>query len=198
MKGLGPVSGRRKVVVAVLVALGIGVGGLVAWALYVAVLDRTADSTLAFGAAAAPCVAVLLFARVNDWRTEYLIRRYQRRERAQAVWDEIDQMTGVQFETYVAERLRARGWMVWTTAITGDYGVDLIAERDGGRVAVQCKRLGKPVGVAAVQQVVSGQALHKCASTMVVSNREFTAQAKKLARTHHCVLVGRSGLMRDL
>lgn len=198
MKGLGPVSVRRKLAVTVLVVVGAVVGGLTCVGLYTSVLDRTGDSTLAFGAGAAPCVVALLWARVNDWRTEFLIRRYQRRERAQAVWAEIDQMTGVQFETYVAERLRARGWMVWTTAITGDYGVDLIAERDGGRVAVQCKRLGKPVGVSAVQQVVSGQALHKCASTMVVSNREFTAQAKKLARTHKCVLVGRSGLMRDL
>ncbi|WP_260973055.1 restriction endonuclease [Mycolicibacterium llatzerense] len=198
MKGLGPQTLRQKIVRVVLAVAGLLAGVVLGVAMYAAVLDRTGDSIMAFGAGAAPCVVVLLLARMNEWRTEHLIRRYQERERAQAVWAEIDQMTGVQFEDYVAERLRARGWMVWTTAITGDYGVDLIAEKDGGRVAVQCKRLGKPVGVAAVQQVVSGQRLHKCASTMVVSNREFTAQAKRLARTHNCALVGRSGLMRDL
>jgi HJR/Mrr/RecB family endonuclease len=63
----------------------------------------------------------------------------------------IDVMSGVQFELYVAARLRQAGWTVTTTATTGDYGVDLIAAQRGGqrggrRIAIQCKRYRKPVG----------------------------------------------------
>ncbi len=79
------------------------------------------------------------------------------------------------------------------TAATGDFGVEVIAERNGERVTVQCKRL-KVVGVGAVQQVVAGAMHHKCTRSLVVSNREFTRAAMQLARTHICQLVGRAQL----
>src|ERR1700744_5754268 len=80
----------------------------------------------------------------------------------------IDRMSGVAFEEFVAAQLRVAGWSVAPTASTGDYGVDLIAKKDGVRMAVQCKRLAKAVGVAAVQQVVSGARQHGCNRTVVV------------------------------
>ena len=106
----------------------------------------------------------------------------------------IDAMTGTEFEVYVAARLRRAGWQVTFTAASGDYGVDLIARRDDKSVAVQCKRLGKPVGVAAVQQVVAGARHHGCARSIVISNQEFTAAAQQLAFTHNCQLIGRRTL----
>jgi len=77
---------------------------------------------------------------------------------------------------------------------TGDYGVDLIAKKDGLRIAVQCKRLAKAVGVAAVQQVVAGALHHGCNRTVVVTNQTFTKAARQLASTHQCRLVGRTQL----
>jgi restriction system protein len=106
----------------------------------------------------------------------------------------IDAMTGTQFENYVAARLRRAGWQVTFTPAVGDYGVDLIAQRDGKSAAIQCKRYGKPVGVAAVQQVVSGARHHGCEKSIVVSNQEFTQAAKQLAFTHGCQLIGRRAL----
>jgi restriction system protein len=106
----------------------------------------------------------------------------------------IDAMTGTEFENYVAARLRRAGWQVTFTSVTGDYGVDLIAEKDGKSVAIQCKRHGNPVGVAAVQQVVSGARHHGCTKSIVVSNQEFTQAAKQLAFTHGCQLIGRRAL----
>jgi restriction system protein len=106
----------------------------------------------------------------------------------------IDALTGTEFEVYVAARLQRAGWHVTFTPASGDYGVDLIGEKDGRSVAVQCKRLGKPVGVAAVQQVVSGARHHGCAKSIVISNQEFTDAAKQLANTHNCQLIGRKAL----
>jgi restriction system protein len=116
------------------------------------------------------------------------------RRRPDAGMIAIDAMTGTEFEDYVAGRLRRAGWQVTLTSVVGDYGVDLIAERDDKSVAVQCKRHGKPVGVAAVQQVVSGARHHGCTKSIVISNREFTQAAKQLAFTHGCQLIGRTAL----
>jgi restriction system protein len=107
----------------------------------------------------------------------------------------IDAMTGTEFEDYVAARLQRAGWQVAFTPASGDYGVDLIARRDDRSVAVQCKRLGKPVGLAAVQQVVAGARHHDCGKSIVISNQEFTDAAKKLAFTHNCQLIGRKALL---
>ena len=117
-----------------------------------------------------------------------------RRERPRAGMTAIDGMSGVEFEGYVAARLRRAGWQVKFTPAVGDYGVDLIAEKDGHSVAVQCKRHGKSVGVAAVQQVVSGALHHGCTRSLVVSNQEFTTAARQLAYTHRCQLIGRRAL----
>ena len=55
----------------------------------------------------------------------------------------VDAMGGVEFEHYVAAVLRGRGYTIEFTRATGDFGVDLIATRDGVRTAVQCKA-GRP------------------------------------------------------
>jgi restriction system protein len=122
-------------------------------------------------------------------------RRSWRRLRADVRITEIDAMNGVEFEDYVAVRLQRAGWHVNFTPLVGDYGVDLIAQKDGQTVAIQCKRLAKAVGVAAVQQVVSGARHHGCARSIVVSNQEFTTAAKQLAFTHGCQLIGRKALL---
>jgi restriction system protein len=121
-------------------------------------------------------------------------RRYDRWY-SQSGMAAIDKMRGIDFENYVAARLRNGGFTVSTTPVTGDYGVDLIAKRGAECIAVQCKRYGKPVGVTAVQQVVAGALHYQCTSSMVVSNQEFTRAATVLAAEHRCRLVGRSKLV---
>ncbi|MBV8292458.1 MAG: restriction endonuclease, partial [Mycobacterium sp.] len=64
----------------------------------------------------------------------------------------------------------------------------------GKSVAIQCKRHGKSVGVAAVQQVVSGARHHGCTKSIVITNQEFTRAAKQLAHSHGCQLIGRRAL----
>jgi restriction system protein len=107
---------------------------------------------------------------------------------------DVDAMSGSEFEDYVAAKLRAAGYRVGLTSVTGDFGVDLIASKGKERIAIQCKRHGRNIGPAAVQQVVAGALLHRCTSTMVVSNQEFTPAAIQLAGVHSCELVGRARL----
>lgn len=108
---------------------------------------------------------------------------------------EINNMTGVQFENYVAELLRKKGHSVQLTPKTGDYGVDLIMD---GHVAIQCKRYGKGVGVKAIQEVYSGMQHYGCSSAIVATNSVFTANAKTLANELGVILWDGSTICRDI
>ncbi len=99
-------------------------------------------------------------------------------------------MSGTEFEDYVARVARSCGLPVIMTPLSGDWGVDLIVGRRPDRLAIQCKRVSRPVGPAAVQEVVAGAPMQDCARTMVVTNHEFTAAARRLAERHGCALVG--------
>jgi restriction system protein len=139
-------------------------------------------------------VAVLWWLSVQRDRRQADAHRRRDLKHAKSRLRAIDRMSGTEFEEFVAAQLRIAGYNVTPTASTGDYGVDLIAKKDGVRMAVQCKRLAKAVGVAAVQQVVSGSLHHGCNRAVVVTNRTFTKAARQLATTHHCRLVGRTQL----
>jgi restriction system protein len=103
-------------------------------------------------------------------------------------------MPGMEFEDHVARIARSCGVPVIMTSITGDWGVDLIVGNRPDRLAIQCKRRSRPVGAAAVQEVVAGAPMQGCTKTMVVTNHEFTPAARELAQLHGCELVGRSEL----
>ncbi|MDT5245942.1 MAG: restriction system protein [Mycobacterium sp.] len=110
--------------------------------------------------------------------------------------DEVAELSGTEFEDYVARIARSCGMPVIMTSITGDWGVDVIVGKRPNRLAIQCKRQSRPVGTSAIQEVVAGAPMQDCAKTMVVTNNEFTPAARKLAELHGCELVGRSELAR--
>lgn len=72
-----------------------------------------------------------------------------RRQNRKYDWaKERDQMDGFEFEYYCADLLSANGFVnVEVTRSTGDYGVDILAEKEGITFAIQCKRYSKPVGI---------------------------------------------------
>jgi HJR/Mrr/RecB family endonuclease len=162
---------------------------LLAIPLFAAVVVGVIEHSL--GAAVLAFYLALLCVVLVGWLAN---RKWPRRNRRVTSLREIDAMDGAEFESYIAARLGRAGWQVTFTPPVGDYGVDLVAEKDGRYVAVQCKRYAKPVGVAAVQEVVAGARHHGCTRSIVISNQEFTSAAKQLARTHGCQLIGRKVL----
>jgi HJR/Mrr/RecB family endonuclease len=55
---------------------------------------------------------------------------------------DVHSMSGEEFEDLIAEVYRRDGYRVEKTPRTGDHGVDLMAMKDGKRLAIQCKRYG--------------------------------------------------------
>ncbi|MEO3761555.1 restriction endonuclease [Mycobacterium sp. B14F4] len=105
-------------------------------------------------------------------------------------------MSGEEFEDHVARIARSCAVPVIMTAVTGDWGVDIIVGRRPNRLAIQCKRQSRPVGASAVQEVVAGAPMQDCTKTMVVTNHDFTPAARRLAELHGCELVGGAELPR--
>lgn len=110
--------------------------------------------------------------------------------------DPAEAMSGTEFEDHVARIARSCGLPVIMTSLTGDWGVDIIVGKRPNRLAIQCKRQSRPVGAAAVQEVVAGAPMQDCAKTMVVTNNDFTPAARKLAELHGCELVSGTELRR--
>ncbi len=96
---------------------------------------------------------------------------------------DIDIMEGHDFEYFCAELLQKRGFLdVEVTKGSGDYGIDILAEKDGVTYAIQCKCYGTPVGVKAVQEAYAGRDYYDRMVGVVLTNQYFTSPAVEAAK----------------
>jgi len=91
-------------------------------------------------------------------------------------------MNPILFEQWIALLFEHQGYSVRTTRASGDGGVDVIAQKPGETLSIQCKRYKKAVGVQEVRQL--GGALHEFKNTkgVFVTTGTFTAEALRYAR----------------
>jgi hypothetical protein len=113
----------------------------------------------------------------------------QEREAHPAFLTFSDDMTGNEFETYCAEELRRGGWNARVTMRSRDQGVDVVAEKQGVRVVLQCKLYSRAVGNKAVQEAAAGRAHEQADYGIVVSNNRYTHDAEQLASTNSILLI---------
>jgi restriction system protein len=113
---------------------------------------------------------------------------------------EIDTMDGASFENYLATMFRRLGYRVRIVgSVRGDYGGDLLIQKNGSRTIVQAKRYrGKRVGIKAVQEAHTARTMYECADAMVVTNSTFSPQAVKTARKTGVRLWDREELVKHL
>jgi len=105
------------------------------------------------------------------------------RKRGRRKPDDVDVMEGHDFELFCADLLRSKGFLeVEVTKGSGDYGIDILAEKDGITYAIQCKCYGTPVGVKAVQEAYAGRDYYDCMVGAVLTNQYFTKPAVEAAK----------------
>lgn len=105
------------------------------------------------------------------------------RRKRRAYGKDFDLLDGHEFEYYCADLLRKRGFQeVEVTKGSGDYGIDILAERDGVTYAIQCKCYNAPVGVKAVQEAYAGRDYYDCMVGAVLTNQYFTGPAVEAAK----------------
>ena len=121
---------------------------------------------------------------------------HESRMRALEISD-IDSMDGLSFEHYVARLLRHEGYYgVEVTRGSGDFGVDIVASKNGRRFAIQVKRQAQTVSRRAVSDAVAGKPYFSCDAAMVITNNFLSRRAKKFASTIGCEIVERDSLSR--
>lgn len=97
--------------------------------------------------------------------------------------DLFEDMEGHEFEYFCADLLRRKGFTeVEVTKGSGDYGVDILAEKDGVTYGIQCKRYTSPVGVKAIQEAYAGRDYYDRMVGAVMTNQYFTSPAVEAAK----------------
>lgn len=110
--------------------------------------------------------------------------------------EEIDKMSGHEFELYLTNLFERLGYKVHHSGRhNNDYGCDVIIEKDGKRTAIQAKRRSHSVGEPAIQEIYSSLNVYNCQQAVVLTNGFFTNQAQFLARRNNVMLWDRNKLI---
>lgn len=127
-----------------------------------------------------------------------IFKLIEKQKLAKSGISDIDKMSGEVFEKYLEVLFERLGYKVERTRYIGDYGADLIIERDGVKTVVQAKRYKGKVGIKAIQEVLGAKGYYNCDRAMVITNSYFTRQAKELADKNGVELWDRYDLVNNL
>lgn len=138
-------------------------------------------------------IALALFGLIVCIR---VLRKLRRRRTHYLSHTALNNMSGIEFERYVASLLRHQGYKHVKLTEQYDFGIDIIAEKDGISWGIQVKRYSAPVKLAAVREAVAALKHYDCDQAMVITNSSFSSSARDLAVSNSCVLIDGQELTR--
>ena len=110
--------------------------------------------------------------------------------------EDIDKMSGNQFENFLFKLFKERGYDVMHTPSSYDQGADLILNGYGETIAIQAKcYFNQNVGNSAVQEIVAAIKYYKADRGVVVTNSYFSQSAINLACSNNITLIDRKKLL---
>ena len=131
-----------------------------------------------------------------------VVSLYRRRRRAKLFESQTDlqsirDLSWQDFERYVGEAYRRKGYTVEETGPGADGGIDLIARKNGETLLVQCKRYTKKkVSVTIARELFGLVHAHGATSGVLVTSGAFTPDALAFAEQTQLELVDGEGLVR--
>ena len=126
------------------------------------------------------------------------LKTKQQRKISKYTIDDIDLMTGTEFEEFIALLFKKMGYSSQVTKQSGDQGIDVIAIKNNTRIGIQAKCYSNAVGNAAIQEAVAGKNFYNCDKTVVVTNNYFTTAAIDLAQANNVILWNRDLLKEKI
>jgi restriction system protein len=100
------------------------------------------------------------------------------------------------FATHCTSLLENAGWKTEPGTTGTVKGIDILAERDGRKLLLQCKGGGAPVGVEAVQQVFALKDRRRLDIAAIVTHAPFTRAAQQMASANGVHALHDDGLMQ--
>lgn len=129
---------------------------------------------------------------IKQQRRESLMKEIAERPELSTLAD----MSWREFEVFVAEAFKLKGYAVSMTEDGADGGVDLFMKKDGERYIVQCKRWrAYKVGVDIVRELYGVMTARHAAGGFVVTSGHFTEAAINFAKGRNIELIDGSGLL---
>ena len=126
------------------------------------------------------------------------LRTKQKRKITKYTIDDIDLMSGTEFEDFVALLFKKMGYSSQVTKQSGDQGLDVIAVKNGTKIGIQAKCYSNTVGNAAIQEAVAGKSFYNCDKVLVITNNYFTTAAIELAQANNVILWNRDMLKEKI
>lgn len=104
--------------------------------------------------------------------------------------DEIQLMSGLEFEKFIARLLALAGYDDVALTKYTDQGGDIVCKSPcGRRTVVQVKRWNKPLGNKVIQEVFGAVKYYDAKFGMIITNSRFTQKAQELADTDKNVIL---------
>lgn len=104
--------------------------------------------------------------------------------------DELYELSPQEFEEYVAQLFRKKGYRVSLRGSSGDMGVDLeIEQRGGKRAIVQCKRYRRSVGPEVVRELFGTMIHEQVSHAFLVTTANISKSARKWAQDKPMTLI---------
>lgn len=94
-------------------------------------------------------------------------------------------MTPEEYEQIVAQHFRSQGYVTRTTQYSGDYGVDVFAEKGGERLAIQAKMYGntaRKINREMVMQLHGAKDYFDCTKAVIATDGVVIDNASEVAR----------------
>ena len=119
---------------------------------------------------------IALFSAVRAWQRGELFKQ-------QTSLNSIKDLSWQQFEQYIGEVYRRKGYTVEETGLDGaDGGVDLVLSKDGENLLVQCKNWKtKKVGVSIVRELFGVVKARNASGGIIVTAGSYTQDAQSFA-----------------
>jgi hypothetical protein len=128
-----------------------------------------------------------------DWQSRRAIVGDVAKARAAALQQPATDRTAITplaYDEWCAAVLRRDGWQAQALlAAKVDMGIDVIAEKEGVRVALRCRQHDEPVDVAAIRQAIAGCQHFETTRAVVVSTTHYTPPAEKRAASSGILLL---------
>jgi hypothetical protein len=101
---------------------------------------------------------------------------------------DFSKINGYEFEHFIANLFKKKGYRVDITPKSRDQGADLIITDNNDRTVVQVKNYSQVVSNSAIQQVVAAKEFYRANKAMVVTSSFFSPSAIELAFVNNVVL----------
>jgi|GEM_PF-5676704 hypothetical protein len=109
---------------------------------------------------------------------------------------DVDLMNDEEFESFIISLFFKMGYKAISTRMAGEFGVNLIASKNGNRIGIQAKCNLSNISEAEIRLLLDGLDHYQLKQGLAITNMYFTAQAVSLAEASGIVLWNRD-VLRD-